>query len=69
MKVDDNETNFSSCTCEGCPSHSSCMKEKKEKLYCAKGKSGCPVTESGCICGECPVASQYQLNRLYFCEK
>lgn len=27
------------CICAGCPGYSSCMKEKDELLYCAKGRA------------------------------
>jgi hypothetical protein len=41
---------------------------KEEKLYCARGKSKCKINRKGCLCGECPVASDYQLTSLYFCD-
>ncbi len=69
MKVPDTKENFDMCICLNCPTHNSCMKEKTEKLFCAKGKSACEITRQGCICGECPVASQYRLNKLYFCDE
>jgi len=69
MKVDDNKDNFSACLCDGCPTYNDCMKEKKTKLFCAKGKVECEIKRQGCICGECPVASQYRLNELYYCNK
>lgn len=67
MKVPNTKENTDKCICPNCPTHNACMKEKAEKLFCATGKSKCELTKQGCICGECPVASQYRLNDLYFC--
>jgi len=67
MKVDDTKENATRCLCPNCPTHENeCMKE--EKLYCSRGKSKCKINRKGCLCGECPVASDYQLTDLYFCE-
>ena len=67
MKVDDSKENEARCICPNCPSHANeCMKE--EKLYCGRGKSECKINRQGCLCGECPVASDYQLTDLYFCD-
>jgi len=68
MKVPNNPDTKEKCICPNCPTHNSCMKEKKEKFFCSLGKSGCGFDRQGCICGECPVASDYSLNDLYFCE-
>lgn len=67
MKVPNNDENYQNCICNGCPTHNECMKEKKEKLFCSRGKSQCKIEKQGCICGECPVASKYNLNKLYYC--
>lgn len=68
MKVPDTKENAGMCICPNCPTHNSCMKEKNENLFCSRGKSECKVVRQGCICGECPVASRYRLNELYFCD-
>lgn len=68
-KVSNTKENFAKCVCHGCPTYqtSGCAKEKKEKLYCAVGKSTCGLTHKGCICGACPVWAEYDLNKGYFC--
>ncbi len=67
-KVPDTKENLMKCTCGACPSHDQCMKDKMEGLFCARGKSTCAVTRNGCICGGCPVASDYDLDKMYYCE-
>jgi hypothetical protein len=27
------------------------------------------IEKKGCICGECPVASEYKISGFYFCDK
>jgi len=39
-----------------------------EGLFCARGKAKCEFEKKGCICGECPVASDYRLSGIYYCE-
>ncbi|MFA6295779.1 MAG: DUF2769 domain-containing protein [Patescibacteria group bacterium] len=67
MIVENNKENFAKCICTGCPTYIDCMKEKNQKLFCAVGKTECNPKKQGCICGECPVASQYGLKKLYYC--
>ena len=67
-KVPDTQENMMKCICGSCPTHDQCMKDKMEGLFCARGKSTCPVTRSGCICGGCPVASENDLDAMYYCE-
>jgi len=71
MKVPDTKENRGKCICPNCPTHhnSNCMTEKGQNLFCAVGRSDCKIERKGCICGECPVASEYRLNELYFCDK
>lgn len=57
------------CICAGCPSYTTCMKEKDELLFCANGKSMCTVEERGCICPTCPVTSMLGLTHMYYCIK
>lgn len=68
MKVDNSQENYNLCICGTCPTHNECMTQKKEKLYCARGKTNCQLEQNGCLCGECPVASKYQLKKLYYCK-
>jgi hypothetical protein len=56
------------CICGGCPSHNQCMKDNMQGLFCAKGKSSCEFDKNGCICGSCPLASEYRLDKMYYCE-
>jgi len=44
------------------------MKEKMQGLFCARGKTDCELTKNGCICGACPLASEYRLDKMYYCE-
>jgi glucose/arabinose dehydrogenase len=67
--VPDTQYNNRRCICPNCPSYDKCMTGKMEKLYCAVGKSVCMIEKKGCICGECPVASEYKISGFYFCDK
>lgn len=68
-KVSNTKENLTKCICEGCPTYqaTSCPKDNKEKLYCATGKSKCSLVGKGCLCGACPIWSEYKLNDGYFC--
>lgn len=55
------------CICGGCPSYNQCMQDNQEGLYCARSKSECEFERSGCICGVCPLASEYDLDQLFYC--
>jgi hypothetical protein len=56
------------CLCPGCPTFTTCMREKHERLYCALGKSACTVTSrNGCLCPSCPVTSKMGLTMMYYC--
>ncbi|MDD5049007.1 MAG: DUF2769 domain-containing protein [Methanoregulaceae archaeon] len=61
--------NQAMCICAGCPSYSSCMKEKDELLFCATKKSTCSVEMKGCICPNCPVTGMMGLKHAYYCTK
>jgi hypothetical protein len=67
-KVANTPENMQKCICGGCPSHNQCMKDKKQGLFCAEGKTDCELARSGCICGACPVASEHKLEKMYYCE-
>lgn len=61
MPVPDTKENMEKCICMDCPTYSSCMSDKKEGLFCAKGKSGCTVEKKECICESCPIDKEYNL--------
>jgi hypothetical protein len=44
------------------------MKDNREGLYCARGKSGCDFSKEGCICSICPLVSEFNLEKLYYCK-
>ncbi len=67
-KVPDTQENLKKCICSGCPSYNKCMKDKMEGLYCAKRKSTCEFEKNGCLCGVCPLTSEFNLTKLYYCE-
>jgi hypothetical protein len=67
VKPEDREENAGRCLCPGCPTHDDCMTGKGEKLYCSRGKTQCELSAKGCLCGECPVWSEYGLDSHYFC--
>lgn len=68
-KVEKNEGNMQNCSCPGCPSYNECAKGKAEVLYCAGeiGKSACEYQKNGCICGACPVHTEFALESGYYC--
>ncbi len=68
-KVADNQENLRKCVCGRCPSYLShtCAAENGELLYCAKGVTGCPLQDQGCICGACPVFEENSLEGGFFC--
>ena len=55
------------CICGKCPTFNDCMRGKKEGLFCALGKSGCPVAKKGCLCPACPVTRTSGLKHGYYC--
>jgi len=67
MKVPDTEDNAAICICPGCPTYNDCMREASQALYCSRGKTDCSPDQHGCICGECPIKSDYMLSGMYFC--
>jgi glucose/arabinose dehydrogenase len=66
-EIPDTERNRRLCICPSCPSYNLCMENNLERLYCAKAKSKCEIVKKGCICGECPIASEYRISGFYFC--
>ncbi len=67
MRVDDNDANAGRCLCPGCPTYNDCMRDKVQVLFCSRGATECQPDPKGCICGECPVWSEYGLASYYFC--
>jgi len=67
--LEDTNENSSRCICKSCPSKDECMNNNKEWFYCARGSSKCTVVEKGCICGACPIATEFKLKRFYYCIK
>ncbi len=68
-KVPDTQENMEKCICGRCPTYlqADCPKEKKEGLYCSKGKSACDLNQITCLCGSCPVYEKYELEGGYYC--
>lgn len=68
-KVPDTPENAEKCICPNCPTvkDNKCVAEKKETLYCARGKSQCELEEKMCICGQCPVWFRNSLSNYYYC--
>ena len=66
-KVPDTQENVNKCVCGGCPSYTDCMRDNNEILYCAREKSGCDVTRKGCLCGACPLAAEFGLDKFFYC--
>lgn len=62
------EVNRKKCTCASCPTYNECTARKKELLYCLLGKSReCQLDELGCICPDCPVTVDLDLQNTYYC--
>lgn len=61
------QENFEKCLCPVCPTRNECMRNRDERLFCAGGKTRCELKRKGCLCGECPVGSEYGLTGFYYC--
>jgi hypothetical protein len=68
VRVPDDKDNFSNCYCPGCPTYTECMTSEQARLFCARGRSQCPIKRLGCECGECTVAKRYALSMNYYCD-
>lgn len=66
-RIPDTPENVNKCICGGCPSYDDCMRENDEMLYCARKKSACEVPRNGCLCGACPLAGEFDLDKMYYC--
>lgn len=67
-RVPDTKENEQKCACPMCPTFTECMKNKGERLYCAKGSTRCALKRLGCVCGECEVAIEFGLASNYYCD-
>ena len=68
MKVPDTKEDWAKCICMNCPTENECMKTRMQGLFCARGETNCDLERQGCICGECPISSEYQLTGGYYCD-
>jgi glucose/arabinose dehydrogenase len=59
--------NADRCLCPGCPTLNECMRNRNQHLFCARGKTECELERKGCLCGECPIESEYGLTDFYYC--
>ena len=57
------------CICPQCPSWIPEASEKGEGGYCATGMSECIVEEAGCVCPDCPVTEEMDLEWGYYCTR
>jgi hypothetical protein len=57
------------CICGECPSHTDCMKEKGELLYCLAQKSACTVVRRVCLCPTCQLTPRLGLAHGYYCAR
>jgi Protein of unknown function (DUF2769) len=62
--VPDTLENLKLCICGACPSF-----PKEGGLYCAPERAKYPVRRRGCICGDCRVFQQYDLQDSYYCDE
>ncbi len=62
-KVPDVPADAERCACGECPSKPDEMKS----VYCARGASRDMVARRGCLCEECPVQIDYDLDAAYYC--
>ncbi len=68
MKVLNNEENFQKCICGACASHCQEMKNRLERLYCARGATDCEgCKKKDCMCKICPVNIENGLDGEFFC--
>ena len=61
--------NAAKCLCPGCPTLNECMRNRNQRLFCSGGKTECDLERKGCLCGECPIESEYGLTEFYYCDE
>jgi len=66
--VPSTQENLKKCICGDCPSYNQCMSDKMEGLFCSQGKSTCEFEKIGCLCEACPLTSEFNLGKMYYCE-
>lgn len=63
--------NIHNCICGRCPSFPGKWKELEHMqmpgLFCAAGRSRHPIEQQGCLCADCAVFSEHELDGEYFC--
>jgi hypothetical protein len=58
------------CHCMMCPTHTTCAKNAKERVFCLVGKSFMCISEQkACICPTCPLTQEFGLKHTSFCMK
>jgi len=55
------------CICMKCPTYNMCMKYKMEGMFCSIGKSSCELNQTGCVCADCSLWTEYELKIAYHC--
>ncbi len=56
------------CVCPLCPSYNKFAEDHGETLYCILGRTAPPrMDELGCICEDCPIATEGGLVNSYYC--
>jgi|WetSurMetagenome_2_1015567.scaffolds.fasta_scaffold1173875_2 hypothetical protein len=63
-KVPDSAENAAACICGDCPS----KPEDLMMLYCARGQSTAKVKTRGCVCPDCSLTADIDLDGDYYCE-
>ena len=67
MKFPNTKENMMKCIFMKCPTYNMCMKDKMEGMFCSAGKSSCELKQTGCICTDCPLWTEYELKIAYHC--
>lgn len=62
-KVLDVPADAGRCVCGECPS----KPDETKDFYCARGSSRATVARRGCLCEECPVQIDHDLEGAYYC--
>jgi len=56
------------CQCLDCTTHNRCAKNTGERLYCVVMRSPfCIEEKKGCLCLDCPVATELGFKKDYHC--
>ncbi len=68
MPVVDDEQNKKKCLCLGCFSDSD-FRNEEQGLFCVSRKGNCQVKSERCLCLNCPVYLENNLEGFYFCQR